>query len=52
MIPNKKRYEVQLDYGFRKYINTMLRRARVNFADKEDMTGHKTGLKSIYERYV
>ena len=52
MIPGKKRYEVQLDHGFRKYFNTMLRRARVNFADKEDMMGHKTGLESSYDRYV
>ncbi|MCY4490171.1 MAG: hypothetical protein OXC46_01760 [Thaumarchaeota archaeon] len=52
MMPGKKRYEVQLDHGFRKYFNTMLRRARVNFADKEDMMGHKTGLESSYERYV
>ena len=52
MMPGKKRYEVQLDHGFRKYFNTMLRRARVNFADKEDMVGHKTGLESSYERYV
>ena len=52
MIPGKKRYEVQLDHGFRKYFNTMLRRAKVNFADKEDMMGHKNGLESSYERYV
>ena len=52
MIPSKKRYEIQLDHGFRKYFNTMLRRARVNFADKEDMMGHKTGLESSYEWYV
>ena len=37
MIPGKKRYGVQLDHGFRKYFNTMLRRAKVDFADKEDM---------------
>ena len=52
MMSGKKRYEVQLDHGFRKYFNTMLRRARVSFADKEDMMGHKTGLESSYERYV
>ena len=51
MIPGKKRYEVQLDHGFRKYFNTMLRRAKVNFADKEDMMGHKVALESSYERY-
>ncbi len=37
MIPGKQRYVVQLDHGFRKYFNTMLRRAKVDFADKEDM---------------
>lgn len=51
MIPGKKRYEVQLDHGFRKYFNTMLRRAKVDFADKEDMMGHKVALESSYERY-
>jgi len=29
----------------------MLRRAKVNFADKENMMGHKVGLESSYERY-
>jgi len=51
MIPGKQRYQVQLDHGFRKYFNTMLRRAKVDFADKEDMMGHKVGLESSYERY-
>lgn len=51
MIPGKQRYEVQLDHGFRKYFNTMLRRAKVDFADKEDMMGHKIALESSYERY-
>jgi len=47
----KKRYEVPLDHGFRKYFNTMMRRAKVNFLDKEDMMGHKVGLERHYERY-
>ena len=47
----KKRHEVQLDHGFRKYFNTMMRRAKVNYLDKEDMTGHKVGLERHYERY-
>jgi integrase len=51
MIPGKQRYEVQLDHGFRKYFNTMLRRAKVDFADKEDMLGHSVALESSYERY-
>ena len=47
----KKRHEVQLDHGFRKYFNTMLRRAKVDYLDKEDMMGHKVGLEKHYERY-
>jgi len=50
--PNQKRHEVQLDHGFRKYFNTMLRRAKVDFLDKEDMMGHKVGLEKHYERYL
>lgn len=45
----KKRYEVPLDHGFRKYFNTMMRRAKVNYLDKEDMMGHKVGLEKHYE---
>ena len=48
----KRRHAVKLDHGFRKYFNTMMRRAKVNYLDKEDMMGHKTGLESSYERYV
>ena len=47
----KKRHEVPLDHGFRKYFNTMMRRAKVNYLDKEDMMGHKVGLERHYERY-
>ena len=46
-----KRHPVPLDHGFRKYFNTMMRRAKVNFLDKEDMMGHKVGLERHYERY-
>ena len=49
--PNKRRHEVKLDHGFRKYFNTMLRRAKVDYLDKEDMMGHKVGLERHYERY-
>ncbi len=49
--PGKRRYEVQLSHGFRKYFNTMMRRAGVNFLDKEDMMGHSVGLERHYERY-
>jgi len=49
--PGKRRHEVQLDHGFRKYFNTMMRRAKVNYLDKEDMMGHTTGLEKHYERY-
>jgi hypothetical protein len=47
----QRRHEVQLDHGFRKYFNTMLRRAKVDYLDKEDMMGHKVGLEKHYERY-
>jgi len=47
----QRRFEVKLDHGFRKYFNTMMRRAKVNYLDKEDMMGHKTGLEKHYERY-
>ncbi len=47
----QRRYEVKLDHGFRKYFNTMMRRAKVNYLDKEDMMGHKVGLEKNYERY-
>ena len=49
--PGKKRHEVPLDHGFRKYFNTMMRRAKVNYLDKEDMMGHSVGLEKHYERY-
>jgi len=47
----KKRHTVPLDHGFRKYFNTMMRRAKVNYLDKEDMMGHSVGLEKHYERY-
>ena len=47
----KKRYEVPLDHGFRKYFNTMMRRAKVNYLNKEDMMDHANGLERHYERY-
>ena len=46
-----RRHEIALVHGFRKYFNTMLRIAKVDFLDKEDMMGHKVGLESHYERY-
>ena len=49
--PGKKRHEVALDHGFRKYFNTMMRRAKVDYLDKEDMMGHSVGLERHYERY-
>lgn len=47
----KRRHAIPLDHGFRKYFNTMLRRAKVNYLDKEDMMGHSVGLEKHYERY-
>ena len=49
--PGKRRYDVPLLHGFRKYFNTMMRRAKVEYLDKEDMMGHKVGLEKHYERY-
>ena len=46
-----KRHEVPADHGFRKYFNTMMRRAKVDYLDKEDLMGHKIGLEGSYERY-
>ena len=46
-----RRHEIALDHGFRKFFNTMLRMAKVDFLDKEDMMGHKIGLEKHYERY-
>jgi len=51
LTPDKKRHEVQLDHGFRKYFNTMMRRAKVDYLDKEDMMGHSVVLEKHYERY-
>lgn len=48
----KKNHEVKLDHGFRKYFNTMMRRAKVAYLDKEDMMGRPVGLERHYERYV
>jgi hypothetical protein len=39
--PGKKRHEVKLGHGFRKSFNTNMRRAKVDFLDKEDMMWHK-----------
>ena len=50
-VPGTNRFEVKLDHGFRKYFNTMMRRAKVYWPDKEDMMGHKVKLESSYERY-
>jgi len=49
--PGQRRHEVKLDHGFRKSFNTNMRRAKVDFLDKEDMMGHKVGLEKHYERY-
>ncbi len=45
------RYEVSINHGFRKFFNTAMRRAKVNYLDKEDMMGHANGLERHYERY-
>ena len=43
---------VQADNGFRKFFNTMCRRAKVFEEDREDMMGHFRGLQKHYERYI
>jgi len=51
--PGEKRHEVMLDHGFRKYNNTMMRRAKVNLADLTDMQGRDAGSQQgSYEKYV
>ncbi len=51
--PGEKRHEVMLDHGFRKYNNTMQRRAKVNLADLTDMQGRDVGSQQgSYEKYV
>jgi len=51
--PGQKRHAVMLDHGFRKYNNTMMRRAKVNLADLTDMQGRDAGgQQGSYERYV
>jgi len=47
-----KEINVQADNGFRKYFNTMCRRAKVFEEDREDMMGHYEGLQKHYERYI
>lgn len=51
LVPGKRRYDVALLHGLRKYFNTMMRRAKVDSLDKEDMMGHANGLEKYYERY-
>ena len=51
--PGMKRHAVMLDHGFRKYQNTMMRRAKVDYADKEEMQGRGAGgQEGSYGRYV
>jgi len=47
-----KEINVQADNGFRKFFNTMCRRAKVFEEDREDMMGHYEGLQKHYERYI
>ena len=47
----RRRRSVTIDRGFRKYFNTMMGRAKVDYLDKEDMTGHSAGLEKHCERH-
>ena len=46
------RYEVMITHGFRKSWSTNMRRAKVDFADKEEMMGHTIGQEKSYQRYL
>lgn len=46
---DKKRHTAPINHRFRKYFNTMMRRAKVNYLDKEDMMGHSVRLEEHYE---
>ena len=46
------RHEVPADHGFRKFNNTMCRRAKVDFADKEELQGRTLGQENSYGKYV
>lgn len=49
----QRRHEVMIDHGFRKYHNTSCRRAKVDYADKEELQGRSPGAQeSSYERYI
>lgn len=48
----KKRHEVMITHGFRKSWSTNMRRAKVDFADKEEMMGHTIAQEKSYQRYV
>jgi len=47
-----KRHEVMITHGFRKSWSTNMRRAKVDFADKEEMMGHTIGQEQSYQRYI
>ena len=50
--PGQKRHSVMVDHGLRKYFNTMCRRAKIDFADKEELQGREASKnESHYERY-
>lgn len=50
---SKMRHEVPADHGFRKFCNTMMRRAKVDYLDKEEMQGRNAlPNESSYGKYV
>jgi len=45
-----KRYPVKMDHGFRKFFNTMCKKANVDVMHKEMLMGHSIGLDDSYYR--
>lgn len=50
VLRDTKRYEVKMDQGFRKFFNTMCKRAKVDVTHKEMFMGHDIGLDDNYYR--
>ena len=48
----KNRHDVMITHGFRKSWSTNMRRAKVDFADKEEMMGHTIAQEKSYQRYI
>lgn len=49
-LSDRKRYDVKMDQGFRKFFNTMCKKAKVDVTHKEMFMGHTIGLDDSYYR--